>query len=136
MWFNEVFPSKFWLITSSVSGDCMHFIFKICWTVTGIRMICQFHEFFNLVFDGSLACDLIYINAVIPVIDALHIQNLSNCCRHKDDLSISRIFQSSFFSCFCHLTLHFVEKFRQNVSFKLRPLRFIVLFVANFIWQY
>ena len=35
MWVNEVFSSRFWLITSSVSGDCMHFIFKICcWTVT------------------------------------------------------------------------------------------------------
>jgi hypothetical protein len=35
----------------SVSGHlCMHFIWKFCQTVAGIRMIHQFHNFFSLIF--------------------------------------------------------------------------------------
>ena len=40
--------------TFFVSGNCLSFIFKICQTVAGMNMISQFHEFFNLTFDGIL----------------------------------------------------------------------------------
>ena len=41
---SRIFPSKFQLIhLISVSGNCIPLIFKICQTVVGISMICQFH---------------------------------------------------------------------------------------------
>ena len=36
----------------SVSGHCMHFMFKICQTVADINMSSQFHEFFNQFLAG------------------------------------------------------------------------------------
>ena len=54
MWFHESFQATFSNLIS-VSGYCMRFIFKICQTVTGISMISQFHEFFNLIFGGFLS---------------------------------------------------------------------------------
>ena len=49
-------PSKVQQIdTISVSGhSCMHFIWKFCQTVAGIRMIRQFHECFSSIFGGFL----------------------------------------------------------------------------------
>jgi hypothetical protein len=41
----------------SISGDCKHFIFKICQIVAGISTISKFHEFFNLIFGGFLSFD-------------------------------------------------------------------------------
>ena len=37
---------------TSVSCHCLRFKTKICQTVAGISMTCQFHEFFNLILAG------------------------------------------------------------------------------------
>ena len=38
----------------SVSGDYLHFIYKICQIVAGTSMISQFHEFFDPIYGGVL----------------------------------------------------------------------------------
>ena len=44
---SRVFSSKLRQIhIISISGHCKPFVFKICRTVAGITMMCQFHEFF------------------------------------------------------------------------------------------
>ena len=46
---SRVFTNKFLLIyIASVSGQCMHYIFKISQIVEGISMINQFHFFFTV----------------------------------------------------------------------------------------
>ena len=51
---SRVFPCKFLQIhITSVSG-CLRFTFKICQTVAGTSMTCQFHEFFRSHFGGIL----------------------------------------------------------------------------------
>ena len=105
--FHEFFPSKFQQIQIiSVSGHFIYFIFKICQIAADISMIKQFHEFFSLIFGGIL--QLIFSKQVSAgsnhfrfwSFHSLHIQNLSNCIRHKYDQTISRIFQPNFWRNF------------------------------------
>ena len=52
---SRVFPNKFQQIhIPSVSNHCILCIFKTCQIVAGTSMIRQFHEFFYLIFGGSL----------------------------------------------------------------------------------
>ena len=39
---------------TSVSGHSVHFIYKTCQIVAGTSIMCQFHEFFNLILAGFL----------------------------------------------------------------------------------
>ena len=99
LWFNEVFPSKFWLVTSSVSGNlhALHIQNLLnCYRHKDDLSSSRIFQFnFWLVFAIWPNLELTQWFQLLKV-DALHVQNLSNSCRHKDDSSISRIFQSIF----------------------------------------
>ena len=68
--------------------------FKTCQIVVATSMIRQFHEFSKNKFIS------VSHNFRFRSLCALHIQNLSNCCRHKYDPSMSRIFWTYFLTFF------------------------------------
>ena len=106
IWFHHFLKSH----TISISGHCIWVMFKICQTVAGIPMISQFHKFLWIQFlkwlktaqNKFTSCDFTYFwkNSHHIRFLSLHlsdVQNLSKCCRHNYDQSISRIFCESYF---------------------------------------
>ena len=104
----------------SVSVHCKCLKCKICQTVASISMTSQFHEFLkfvllrNFAFWPDCASELSDLtifsssneradshNFRFCSLQALEMQNLSNCCKHKYDQSISRVFKICFLAGFC-----------------------------------
>ena len=94
----------------SVSGHCMHFIFKICQVVIGISMISQFHEFFNFTF--SALCT----GAIAKVRKLPHHFSAAECVLHRICFDINHLFDHNNVSKSLHKMLKGHQKHSHILS--------------------
>ena len=92
-WFCGAFPKSRWAISYTAFIRTVVPHVKTCHKIISLDVIS--HVFPNKFLQ-------IYITSVSRK-PALHIQNLSNRCRHKYDSSISQIFKNLFLAGFCNL---------------------------------
>ena len=72
---SRIFPDRFQqFCIISVSGDCMHCMFKTCQVVVSISMTGQFHNFSYVIFGGIL----LFETSVCHVCHVCHCQGWAN----------------------------------------------------------